>query len=62
MQLLVVAARASRHRTLLLEQGLLRASDHFVRSRECAAWQQHTSSSFSLEMFAGDHFFINSLK
>lgn len=34
--------------------------DPTVSQEELAAWQQHTSQGFSLQMFPGDHFFIQS--
>jgi medium-chain acyl-[acyl-carrier-protein] hydrolase len=33
--------------------------DHKVSRRDLEAWRDQTTGSFSLQMFAGDHFFLN---
>jgi medium-chain acyl-[acyl-carrier-protein] hydrolase len=33
--------------------------DHRVSRGDLEAWRDQTSGSFSLRMFAGDHFFLN---
>jgi len=35
------------------------SQDHKVNQGELEAWRQQTSDSFSLQMFPGDHFFVN---
>lgn len=34
--------------------------DAYVSREELAAWQEHTASRFSVRMFPGDHFYLNS--
>jgi medium-chain acyl-[acyl-carrier-protein] hydrolase len=36
--------------------------DHNVSREDLAAWREHTRGSFSLRMFPGDHFFLNSAR
>jgi len=37
-------------------------NDIYITRAELVAWQEHTTASFRVRMFPGDHFFINNLR